>query len=115
VIAPFVLVEGRDVSLHPSLEALTSHVEAQDVRDGVYEAFDSEGRQVRLAAPSDLSAVTAEQGDPAGDRLRVLLIDHVVAIGTEPLGITKSDLASVDLTSLLRTVSALQRSGSFDP
>ena len=115
MIAPFVLVEGRDVSLLPSLEALTSHVEAQDVRDGLYEAFDSEGRQVRLEAPSDLSAVTAEQGDPAGDRLRVLLIDHLVAIGTEPLGITKFDLASVDLISLLRTVSALQQRGSFGP
>lgn len=62
MIGPFVLVEGLDVSLWPSLEALTNTVEAQDVRDGVYEAFDADGRVVRLAATTDSSRVTAELG-----------------------------------------------------
>ena len=48
MIAPFLLVEGLDVSLHPSLDALTNWAEAQDVRNGVYEAFDAEGRVVKL-------------------------------------------------------------------
>lgn len=111
MIGPFVLVEGLDVSLHPSLDALTSHVEAQDVRDGVDKAFDAEGRVVRLAAESDLSTVTAEPGESAGDRLRAILIDYLDAIGTERIGISRTDLAAVDLASLLRTLSALQGGG----
>jgi hypothetical protein len=88
VIAPFVLVEGLDVSTHPSLDALTGHVEAQDVRDGVYVAFDGEGREVKLAADSDMSGVTAEPGDPAGDRLRAILIKYLDDIGADQIGIT---------------------------
>ena len=111
MIAPFVLVEGQDVSLHPSLDALTSLVEAQDVRDGVYETFDAEGREVKLAAATDLSAVTAAPGDQAGDRLRAILIKYLDDIGADKIDFSETDVATLDLASLLSIVAAYQRGG----
>jgi hypothetical protein len=110
VIAPFVLVEGLDVSLHPSLDALTDHVEAQDVRNGAYVAFDAERREVKLAAASDVSDMTAEPGDTASDRLRALLINYIDHIGAERVGIDDIDLATLDLASMLRIVRRHQAS-----
>lgn len=52
MIAPYVLVEGLDVTLHPSLSELVGYVEAIDVLDGVYEAFDAEGTALKLQATS---------------------------------------------------------------
>jgi hypothetical protein len=111
VIAPFVLVEGSDVSIHPSLDALTGHVEAQDVRDGVYVAFDAEGREVKLAADSDLSGVTADPEDPAGDRLRAILIKYLDDIGAEQIDITETDVATLDIASMLSIVAGSRRGG----
>jgi uncharacterized protein YlxW (UPF0749 family) len=108
MIAPFVLVDGLDVSLHPSLDALTDHVEAQDVRDGACVAFDAEGREVKLAAASDVSDVTAEPGDTASDGLRAQLINYIDHIGAERVGINDIHLATLDLASMLRIVGGHQ-------
>ena len=80
---PFVLAEDLDVSVYTSLTDLTGHVEAQDVRDGVYEAFDAEGRIVILTAGSDRGRVLAAPGDVAEGRLRDVLIAHLAAIGRQ--------------------------------
>jgi hypothetical protein len=109
VIAPFVLVEGLDVSTHPSLDALTSHVEAQDVRDGVYVAFDAEGREVKLAADSDGNGVTAGPGNPARERLCAILIKYLDYIGAEQIAITETNVATLDLALLLSIVAESQR------
>ena len=111
VIAPFVLVEDLDVTMYGSLAALTGYVEATDVLNGVYEAFDAEGREVKLAASSASRPVTAEPGDVAGSRLRALLINYVYAIGPARAGVTDPDLATVDLASIVRTLWALHTGG----
>jgi hypothetical protein len=40
---PIVIVEGHDVSVHPSPEHAATYLEPRDVNDGVYVAYDSEG------------------------------------------------------------------------
>jgi hypothetical protein len=48
---PFILSEyGSEQGVFPSLKALTDHVEAIDVRDGIYRIFDSTGRMAILHA-----------------------------------------------------------------
>jgi hypothetical protein len=105
-----VFVEGLDVSFYPSLDDLTQHLEAQDVRAGVGEAFDGLGHVVHLAAASDASPVTAEVGALASDRLRGRLVAYIDAIGPELIGIGEADLPTIDVASLVRTLSAYQRS-----
>jgi hypothetical protein len=60
--APYVLVEGLDIQTFPSLDSLVRQLEAQDVRDGAYEAFDGVGRAIELSAASDMSPVIAVVG-----------------------------------------------------
>jgi hypothetical protein len=111
MVAPFVFVEGLDVSFYPSLDDLTGFLEAQDVRAGVGEAFDAEGRMVNLAAASNSSPVTAVIGEPASSLLRARLLAYVEAIGVESIGVSEVDLATLDLASLVRSLWRFQRGG----
>ena len=106
---PFVLVEGLDVILFASLDVLTGWVEAQDVRDGVYEVFDATGQEVILAAESDMSPVTASSGEPAADRLRARLTRHLNSVGTERVEFGDVDLATVSLAWMIRRLGGLQQ------
>jgi hypothetical protein len=72
---PVVLNERGDVNVFRSIRSLIGHVEAIDVRDGVYEAFDATGRSIVLSAASDRAAVTytvSPTADP--ERLRSVLL-----------------------------------------
>ena len=109
--APFVLVEGLDVTIHASLDSLTAFVEAQDVRDGVYEAFDAEGLEIKLAAASDAGPVTAEFGDGAGVQLRGRLLAYIEGLGDSGISVEGADLATLDLSSLVRRVAGYQSGG----
>jgi hypothetical protein len=112
MIAPFVLVEeGHDVQFFPSLDALVSQVEAQDVRDGIYEAFDGDGRAIELTAASDLSLVMAKARAHAADRLKSVLVDYIAAVGPDRVGVAEQDLATVDLVWLLRSIQVFHAGG----
>jgi hypothetical protein len=111
MVSPFVLVEGMDVSIYASLDELTGFVEAQDVRDGVYEAFDAEGLEIKLAAASDSGTVIAASGARASDRLRARLTAYIAALGTDRIPIEEADIATVDLASLIRSVATYQSGG----
>jgi hypothetical protein len=111
MIAPFVLVEGHDVQSFPSLDALVSWVEAQDVRDGVYEAFDGEGTAIELTAESDVGPVAAGPGAHAADRLKAVLVDFVTSVGPAQIGVAELDLATVDLAWLLRLIKVFRAGG----
>ena len=40
---PIVVVEGFDISVHPTVRHAEAQTEAVDVRDGIYDVYDSEG------------------------------------------------------------------------
>jgi hypothetical protein len=112
MIAPFVLVDGHDVELFPSLDVLVSRVEAYDVRHGMYEVFDGEGTAIQLTADSDLSPVLASPGDHAAGRLKTALVGYVNAVGPVRFGMADLDLATVDLAWLVRSIWVFQAGGS---
>jgi hypothetical protein len=61
---PFMLSEyGSEQGVFPSLKALTDHVEAIYLRDGIYRVFDSTGRIVAPRAETDRRDVTAVPTD----------------------------------------------------
>lgn len=45
---PLFVIEGLDISAYASSEALESHLEAIDVKNNIYLAYDSEGRLLTL-------------------------------------------------------------------
>lgn len=99
---PVVLVEGNDVNVFASVRGLLGYVEASDVRDGAYEAFDATGRSIVLAAASDRGPVTYTTGpDAAPEGLRAALIRFgKTTPGARALG-PAIDLDSVSLEDLL--------------
>jgi hypothetical protein len=111
MIPPFVLVEGHDLLLFPSLDALVNWVEAQDVRDGVFEAFDGQGRAIDLTADSDEGPVVASPGAHAADRLKVVLAEFVAEVGPLQIEAAAEDLTTVDLAWLLRSVTVYLEGG----
>jgi hypothetical protein len=40
---PIVIIEGNDISVHPSIEHVASYLEPQDVEAGIFAVYDSEG------------------------------------------------------------------------
>jgi len=46
---PIILVDGLDVSFHPTCEATALQVEDVDVRNGIYTVFDSEGHVLQFS------------------------------------------------------------------
>jgi hypothetical protein len=55
---PIILVDGLDVQLFSSPQAVEGYVEAIDIRDKVYRAFDSIGRQLTLEVHGDRVRLT---------------------------------------------------------
>lgn len=50
VAFPIFVFEGNDLSLFDSFESLVAGLEGIDVEDGVYQAYDSHGKEVGLEA-----------------------------------------------------------------
>lgn len=60
---PIIIVEDGDLQLYPSARDAALDLEAMDVRDGIYTAYDSEGRLLKLGIKADKSeSVTIEPG-----------------------------------------------------
>ncbi len=81
--SPLIVVEGHDLGLFTSEEALTLKLEPHDVRAGVYDVFDSYGRVIELDVEKGevehviVKSVEAEPGHKG--ELRSALVDGLVA------------------------------------
>lgn len=73
---PIIVMEGNDVALYASVEALTTALEAPDVEAGTYEVFDCEAHPVLLGvAPGPLHRVVVRavgEDAPVGAITRML-------------------------------------------
>src|SRR5688572_16209632 len=83
-VPPLVLLEQMNYQgIFPSALALLNHVEAIDVRDGIYTVFDATGRRVLLEAATDtrplVLAGLALENEP--DTLRAALPDTLRRTG----------------------------------
>jgi hypothetical protein len=101
---PVIVLEGGDVSLHPSLADATGSLEGVDVAERVYRVFDSAGRRIVLRAEGvhrgrftvEVGTVHVEriESSPAGiAELRGALIEYLTANGRTGLG--AADLATL--------------------
>jgi hypothetical protein len=41
--SPIIIIESYDIGKYPSAKHAANHLEVQDVQDGIYEAYDSNG------------------------------------------------------------------------
>jgi hypothetical protein len=99
---PVVLVEGADVNVFASIGSLLGYVEAIDVRDGVFQAFDATGRAIQLAATSDRGPVTYTLGTvPEPELLRGLLAKAAKAYPQGRLDLNPEQLDGASLDELL--------------
>jgi hypothetical protein len=83
---PIIVVEGLDVSFFPSPSAAAAALEGPDVIDGIYQAYDADGRRLVLKSAggaADYSAVVVveESGVIESDALSQLLREYLAAAG----------------------------------
>lgn len=69
---------GDDVGVYSSLGDAEKHLEAIDVRNNEYEAFDAEGRLLRLTVENEAVRITPAENEPGHaaelrDKLEVFL------------------------------------------
>jgi hypothetical protein len=64
---PIVIFEGDDVVVYTTIAFARRSIEAEDVKDAVYQAFDSEGRALRLVAYGTIVSIEVPTG---GDLIR---------------------------------------------
>jgi hypothetical protein len=102
---PVVLDERGDVAVFASIRDLVGYVEATDVRDGIYRAFDASGRPILLAAASDRARVTYTVGPHADPgHLRDILVRFAKRSNVVS---TLSPKIELDLASLEALLDAL--------
>jgi hypothetical protein len=98
VVPPIVLDENGDVQAFPSVDSVTSYVEALDVLNNEYAFYDSTGRvleaQVRKGKVS-LIPTTKSESDSA------VLRDHIVRV-LSLLGVSDEAAARLPFTELSR-------------
>jgi hypothetical protein len=100
---PFISDDDGDIETYPSVSALCGAVEAIDVADGVYEAFDSRGQRVRLRAVGyDVTAEIDDDVEPDPAELERRLRRYVLDVGPARVG-----LQDLESTSLAEIVDAL--------
>jgi len=72
---PVILDDAGDVTAHRSISDACHHVEAVDVEDGAYEAFDATGRRLRVYVDGEIvRIVPGNAAEPDGGELRRRLI-----------------------------------------
>ncbi len=101
---PVLVLEGRDVSLYPSLSDATRSLEGVDVAEGLYRVFDSAGRRIVLRAEGmRRGRLVVNVGTVHVDRieespadvaeLRDALIKYLAATGR--IGLDEADLTTL--------------------
>jgi hypothetical protein len=109
---PLIVVEGRDVGMFSTAEALTLKLEPPDVKAVTYTVFDSRGRRVELGVETgevESVVVTGIEPEPTHEgELRSALISGLTAA----FGEATEDLERLRLRELVDL--AVQRFGIDD-
>jgi hypothetical protein len=79
---PIFVIEGRDVTIFESLEDAQLQVEPIDVLEGVYVAYDAEGRILRMVVEGDQVKVRLGEDEPThAEELSRILKDYLKELG----------------------------------
>ena len=103
---PPIVIDGDGMfDVYPTIASACEWLEVKDVKDGLYKAFDSEGRTLRLVALSNgvsIEVPAASNPDPA--KLERRLREHIQKVGVDRVGIANLEDAPLPmlLDALLR-------------
>lgn len=101
IVPPIIISESGDLWIYKSPDNALRSVEAIDVRQGLYEAFDSTGRALNLVVgPSDEISLQLSNDSAPSERLVSLLASYVRRC------IREKPLVADDLRSLIGIVLA---------
>jgi hypothetical protein len=101
---PLIVSEQGDLTLHPTAAEAAAHVEAIDVRAGVFEAYDCRGTRMEFEIEGRDNVVIRPTAATDVARLEALLRDFVHRVGPGRYGTTPE---WVDAASLAELVDAL--------
>ena len=95
-VPPIVTDESGDIEVYPSVASACMELEAIDVLDGAYEAFDSRGYRLRIDAVRDIVSVVLEPGStPDPLELERRLRRYVDRVGAARVGLSELDSATL--------------------
>lgn len=98
-IPPIVVDENGDIEVYPTVEGAVAGLEAVDVRAGVYEFFDSQARLlVADVSGYGVSGLRVADAEPLRDELASRLVDFVVRVGCDRVGLLQPESATLDET-----------------
>src|SRR5690349_3431560 len=97
VIPPVVTDERGDITVHASVEDACLWMEAIDVRDGIYQVFDSRGQLLVASAPTDRVTLRVDPtASPDRVALRALIARCIVRAGGRPIPVEDLERASLE-------------------
>jgi len=82
-VPPIFVFEGDDLSVHDSVEGAEGFLEPPDVREGIYVAFDSQGRVLTVELDGQRTVLTPAEDSP--QQFEAKLRDYLRAVD-EPKG-----------------------------
>lgn len=94
---PIIVVEGGDISVFWSTDAVQISLEPVDVEDGIYDVFDAVGNILTCVVVDGsvrLSAGTLMRSD--SDSLKMRLRQFVEHVGPERVGLQGAEYASLE-------------------
>ncbi len=78
VVGPIVVFEDRDLCVYESVEELARHLEAPEIIEGRYDAFDVEGKRLVLEMQGKrVGVVEAEGGERKSSELEARLREYL--------------------------------------
>jgi hypothetical protein len=97
VLPPIVIDDHGDIALYPDVDTARREMEAIDVINGVYDAFDSTGARLSLAARESVVEISL---DPDTDRepgeLLRRLRHFIDRVGRERVGVVDVEAAPLE-------------------
>lgn len=94
---PIVIDDHGDISLFPTLADAARELEAIDVVESVYEAFDSNGRRLSLAVSEGLVRIWLDpQSVSEPDELLRRLRYFIMRVGPDRIGLDNAETVSLD-------------------
>lgn len=96
-VPPIVIDDHGDLALYATVEAASMDMEAIDVLDDVYEAFDSHARRLSLEVREGLVSIRLDpQFVPQPDELLRRLRHFIAPVGADRVGVDNVNTVSLD-------------------